>query len=108
MSSARVCAGLQTGAGAEALYLDDMQLVASAASTRRCGAMPLVDYSTLPSCTSPQQKDEEHDLSPMLWAVFGAMSFFMVAGIVYKYYVKDTKSARYSVHSNSREMANNA
>ena len=39
VSSARVCAGLQTGAGAEALYLDNMRLTGgTAAAAASCAA----------------------------------------------------------------------
>jgi hypothetical protein len=53
VSEARVCAGLQTGAGHELLFLDDARVhvspAAAATAAPGCPAAPKFDYSTLPS-----------------------------------------------------------
>jgi hypothetical protein len=52
VTSAKVCAGLQTGAGHELLWLDNMQLVASTSGTAASCPVSTPDYSN-PCVSAP-------------------------------------------------------
>lgn len=72
VNSARICAGLQSKAGAEALWIDNMVLTKnpSGNTTPGCTPAPATDYRNLPSCLTGKNNDKESfKLSAVLVAV---------------------------------------